>query len=184
MSRSAVLLIAAYLGAIVLANGISAHYGAGASIYNAFFMIGLTLTVRDRLHDLWRGHRLRNMALLIATGSVISYVAALTINSSSVPSDIVARIALASCVAFAVAEGMDALFYQALRFRPWLERSNTSNVLSALLDSMIFVSIAFGWSWPVIFGQVCAKVAGGFVWSLVIRYFGHVPEVEPISETA
>jgi hypothetical protein len=117
------------------------------------------------------------MALLIVAGSAISYVAAKTIGAG--PPDIVARIALASCVAFAVAESCDAILYQAIHRRPWLERSNTSNLLGATLDSAVFVSIAFGWSWEIIFAQVCAKVAGGFVWSLLIqRVRGREPEAE------
>lgn len=58
-------LVGLFLSAIVGANLISAHFGPGASIYNAFFLIGLTLTTRDRLHDLWGRNRFRNMALLI-----------------------------------------------------------------------------------------------------------------------
>lgn len=162
------LLVLAYLGAIIVANLISAHYGPSASIYNAFFLIGLTLTTRDRLHDAWKGNRVRNMALLIASGSALSYVASKTIHGSA-PPELVAKIALASCVAFAAAETVDALAYHTLRDRPWLERSNTSNIASAAFDSVVFVSIAFGFTWPIIFGQLCAKVAGGYVWSLVLR---------------
>lgn len=162
------LLVGAYLAAIIAANLSSSHFGPEASIYNAFFLIGLNLTTRDKLHDLWGKHRFRNMALLILTGSLLSFGAA-HLFSGSLPPDIVARIALASCVAFAVAEGFDALLYQVLRKRPWLERANTSNFLGATLDSTIFVAIAFGWDWPIIFGQLCAKVAGGFVWSLVLQ---------------
>lgn len=163
------VLLFAYLAAIVIANLSSAHFGAEASIYNAFFLIGLNLTTRDKLHDLWGRDRWRNMGLLIAAGSALSYGASLLLASDALRSDVVARIALASCVAFAVAESCDALLYHVLRSRPWLERSNTSNLLSATLDSAVFVSIAFGWSWPIIFGQLCAKVAGGFVWSLVLQ---------------
>jgi uncharacterized PurR-regulated membrane protein YhhQ (DUF165 family) len=152
------LLVLAYLAAIVVANLISAHFGAGASIYNAFFLIGLSLTVRDRLDDLWGRHRFRNMALLIVAGSAISYAASVLLAPGAIPSDVVARIALASAVAFLVSESLD-----------FVERSNISNLVGASLDSAIFVSIAFGWSWPVIFGQVCAKVAGGFVWSILLQ---------------
>lgn len=162
-------LVALYLAAIVAANLSSSHFGPEASIYNAFFLIGLNLTTRDRLHDLWGSKRFRNMALLIGAGSAISYAASIALASEALPSAVVARIALASCVAFAVAESADALLYHLLRFKPWLERSNTSNLLSATLDSTVFVSIAFGWNWPIIFGQLCAKVAGGFVWSLILR---------------
>ena len=174
---AAIALVLLYLGAIVAANLSSAHFGPEASIYNAFFLIGLNLTTRDRLHDLWGRNRFRNMALLIVAGSALSFAAA-HLFAGSVPPDIVARIALASAVAFAVAEGTDALVYQSLRRRPWLERANSSNFFGAALDSTIFVSIAFGWQWELIFGQFCAKVAGGFVWSLIIRYTQRVPETE------
>lgn len=164
MSRA---LVALYLAAIVAANLSSSHFGPEASIYNAFFLIGLNLTTRDRLHDLWGRNRFRNMALLILAGSALSFGAA-HLFAGTAPPDIVARIALASAVAFGVAEGFDAFAYQMLRRRPWLERANTSNFVGAMLDSTIFVAIAFGWSWPIIFGQFCAKVAGGFVWSMVL----------------
>lgn len=164
------LLVALYLTAIVAANLSSAHFGPSASIYNAFGLIGLNLTTRDRLHDLWGRNRFRNMALLILAGSGVSYAASKLLGAG--PPEVVAKIALASCVAFAVAETNDALFYHLLRKRPWLERSNVSNVIGAALDSVVFVSIAFGWLWPIIFGQFCAKVAGGFLWSLLLRYVG------------
>lgn len=171
MSRKALAwsMVAAYLSAIVVANLISAHFGAGASIYNAFFLIGLSLTVRDRLDDLWGKHRFRNMALLILAGSAISYVASIWLAPSVIPSAVVLRIAEASAVAFLVSESLDFITYHVFHRRPWIERSNISNLVGASLDSMIFVSIAFGWQWPVIFGQVCAKIAGGFIWSLVLQ---------------
>jgi uncharacterized PurR-regulated membrane protein YhhQ (DUF165 family) len=161
------LLIGVYLAAIIAANLTTSHFGPEASIYNAFFLIGLNLTTRDKLHDLWGRNRFRNMALLILAGSALSFAAA-HLFAGAAPPDIVARIALASAVAFAVAEGFDAVAYQVLRERPWLERANTSNFVGAFLDSAIFVAIAFGWTWEIIFAQFCAKVAGGFVWSLVI----------------
>lgn len=162
-------LVGLYLIAIVAANLISAHFGAKASIYNAAALIGLDITTRDRLHDFWGRRRWPKMAALIVTGSALSYAATKVI--STAPSHIVARIALASAVAFLASEAADAVVYQALHRRPWLERSNSSNVVSATLDSVLFVSIAFGWNWPIIFGQLCAKVFGGYVWSVVL---GHV----------
>jgi queuosine precursor transporter len=167
MKRPLVATVCAlYLGVIVVANLISAHYGPGASIYNAFVLVGFAITTRDFLHDAWREHRLRNMAVLIVAGSALSYLCAVTFASSAAPSVVVARIALASCVAFGVAESLDGIAYHVLRRREWLERSNVSNLVSATLDSVLFVTIAFGFRWPIIFGQLCAKIAGGFVWSL------------------
>lgn len=159
-------LVAVYLVAIVAANLSTAHFGPTASVYNAFAFIGLNLTTRDKLHDLWGANRFRNMAVLIVSGSVMSYIATKALGAG--PPEIVARIALASCAAFAVAEGLDAIGYHLMRHREWLERSNVSNIVGAAADSTVFVSIAFGWRWEIIFAQFCAKVAGGFVWSLLI----------------
>lgn len=160
-----VLLI---LASIVAANLSSSHWGPDASIYNAFFLVGVVLSTKDYLYDQWGEHRVRNTALLIATGAGLSYLCAHWF-AGSTPPDVVSKIALGSFVAFAVAETWDTIVYARLKDRPWLERSNTSNVVGAFLDSGVFVWIAFGWAWPIVFGQFCAKVAGGYVWSLVIE---------------
>lgn len=153
-------LVALFLAAIVAANLITTHYGPTASIYNAFFLIGLDLTTRDRLHDFWGEHRWPKMAALILAGSALSYL----VNRDA------ARIAEASAIAFAASELVDALSYQAMHRRPWLERSNVSNVLSAAVDSAVFPTLAFGGTflWGITFGQFTAKVAGGFLWSLIL----------------
>jgi hypothetical protein len=154
-------LIATYLGAIVAANMIITNKGPTWSIYTAFLFIGLDLTTRDRLHDEWRGHVLRNMALLIASGSAISYI----VNRDS------GRIALASCIAFGAAATADGIVYHLRRDQTWSDRSNESNVAGASVDSFLFPAIAFGTPllWAIIFGQFTAKVAGGYIWSLVLR---------------
>ncbi|HEX6384492.1 MAG TPA: VUT family protein, partial [Anaerolineae bacterium] len=52
----------------------------------------------------------------------------------------------------------------------WL-RIKGSNVPSALVDSLIFPTLAFGsFLWPIVLGQFAAKTLGGFVWSLVFRW--------------
>jgi queuosine precursor transporter len=157
MNRAA--LVAAYLAAIVAANLSIEHWGPQAAIYNAFFFIGLDLTCRDALHDLWRGRLIRNMSLLIATGSALSYV----LNRDT------GRIALASMIAFGAAAAADSIAYHLLRDRTWYERANQSNVLGAGVDSALFLPLAFGaFPWTAMFGQFCAKVAGGVVWSFVL----------------
>lgn len=161
--------VALILAAIIAANLSSSHWGPGASIYNAFFLVGIVLSTKDYLYDAWGSNRVRNTALLIATGSVLSYAAAHWFAGSTPPA-IVKNIALGSLCAFAAAETWDTIVYARLKDRPWLERSNTSNIVGAAIDSSVFVLIAFSWSWPIVFGQFCAKVAGGYVWSLVIEY--------------
>lgn len=149
-----------YLGAIVAANLSIAHFGPSASIFNAFFLIGLNLATRDRLHDLWGRHIARNMLLLIVTGGAISYA----MNAGA------GRIALASMAAFALSEALDATVYHLRRKQPYLIRSNTSNVFGAAVDSLVFPIMAFG-GFPVaiIGGQFVAKVMGGAMWSYLLN---------------
>ncbi len=165
MSGKAPVLCAAYLVAIVAANLSVAHWGAEAAIYNAFLFIGLDLTTRDALHDLWRGRLIRNMSLLIVAGSALSYVLGLWLGSG--PS--VGRIALASMVAFGAAATADALAYHLLRDKPWYERANQSNIAGAAVDSLVFVALwPFGFNFTLAFTLFAAKVAGGVVWSFFL----------------
>ena len=158
-------LVAAYLAAIVAANLSIAEWGPQAAIYNAFLFIGLDLSTRDALHDLWRGRLLRNMAALIATGSALSYVAGLWIGSGP----FVGRIALASAVAFGAAALADSVLYHLLRDRPWYERANQSNIAGAAVDSLVFVALwPFGFAFTLTFTMFVAKVAGGVVWSFAL----------------
>lgn len=165
MTKSA--LVAAYLAAIVAANLSLAHWGPVAAIYNGFLFVGLDLTTRDRLHDLWRGRLVRNMAALIAAGSGMSYLLGLALGTGP----FVGRIALASCIAFAAAATADALTYHALRRRSWYERANQSNVVGAFVDSFVFVALwPFGFAFTLAFTLAAAKIAGGVVWSFALAY--------------
>lgn len=149
-----------YLAAIVAANLTVAAFGPGVTILNAFWLIGLDLTLRDKLHDDWRGNLVPRMALLIAAGGLISYV----LNASA------GQIALASTVAFAVSASLDALAYHFLEPYRRLVRVNGSNVVGAAADSILFPTIAFGALLPaIVLGQFAAKVLGGLLWSLVLN---------------
>lgn len=154
-------LIVLYLVAIVAANLLVAEFGPSITIVNAFLFIGLDLTTRDALHEHWQGRSLwRNMALLIAAGSLLSYA----LNANAGP------IAVASFAAFAASGVADTLVYTALGKRARLVRVNGSNVVSAAVDSLIFPLVAFGLPLmlPIVLGQFVAKVVGGFVWSLIL----------------
>jgi len=159
------LLTTLYLVAITAANLITTHFaGQGhpeASIYTAFALVAFDMVARDRMHDLLpeRGRRWAFLGVLIAVGSLISYV----INADA------ATIAIASCVAFAAAFTVDSIVYELAHRWAWLERSNASNIAAALVDSAVFVALAFpGFLFVVAFGQFTAKVAGGLVFSLML----------------
>lgn len=152
--------VAAYLAAIVAANLLVAQFGPSIAILNAFLFIGLDLTCRDRLHDAWDGRGLwPRMLLLIAAGGVISYA----LNRDA------GIIAVASTVAFAAASLTDAVAYALLHRMSWYARVNGSNVAGAMVDSVIFPTIAFGgFDVATTAGLFAAKVAGGAVWSVVL----------------
>jgi hypothetical protein len=159
---SEIVLIAVYLAAIVAANLTIARFGPSATVITSFLFIGLDITTRDRLHENWRGKRLwLKMAALIAGGSLLSWL----LNARA------GQVAAASFVAFAASGAADALAYHALRDRPWIWKTNGSNVVSAAVDSLIFPTLAFGAILPwVVAGQFIAKVAGGGLWALLLGF--------------
>jgi uncharacterized PurR-regulated membrane protein YhhQ (DUF165 family) len=128
-----ILLVGLYLAAIVIANITVALFGPSVVVLNAFLFIGLDLTTRDRLHEQWQTGRAWKMGLLIAAGSLISWL----LNRA------VAPIALASCVAFALSAIADTIVYTWLHDRPWWVKVNGSNVVSAAVDSLLFPTLAF-----------------------------------------
>lgn len=180
MTRTA--LVVAYLAAIVAANLSIAHWGPKAAVYNAFLFIGLDLVTRDRLHDLWGGkgftlhllfgeslyipRLLSNMALLIASGSVLSYVLGIWLGTGP----FVGRIAVASAIAFGAAAVADSLVYHYLRRKSWYERVNGSNIVGAGVDSLVFVALwPFGFQFTYAFTLWAAKVAGGVTWAMILK---------------
>ncbi len=155
------LHITLYLNAIILANLSSVYFGTNASIINAFLFIGLDLTSRDKLHDAWDNNGLIwKMATLITFGSLITYI----FNRNA------GQIAIASFSAFALASIVDTWIYQCLQKRSYLIKVNGSNILSALVDSMVFPTIAFGGFLPLItLAQFVAKVSGGEFWVYILK---------------
>jgi len=150
-----------YVASLVAANLLIAAFGVWFSPIGAFILIGLDFSLRDKLHDLWQGEKLYiKMGGLIATASIVSYV----INPAT------GMIALASFVAFALAMIADTIAYYFLREKPWMIRSNGSNVAGAAVDSIAFPTIAFGgFMLEIVALQFFAKVFGGGIWSYWLR---------------
>lgn len=174
------VLVGTYLSAIVAANLLLSWQGAWIAAYNAFFFIGLDLVCRDRLHELWRGHLVRNLSLLIVSGSALSYVLS-RILPTDLPPEMVAQVAFASAFAFGAASVADSLMYHLLRHKPWYERVNGSNVVGAGVDSLVFVALwPFGFQFTYAFTLWAAKVAGGVAWAMVLKrneWAGHDREL-------
>jgi len=146
-----------YVLSLVAANLLIASFGVWFSPIGAFLLIGLDLSLRDKLHDLWEGDKLPiKMGGLIATASIVSYA----INPAT------GMIAFASLAAFSLSMVADSLVYQYLKHKEWMIRVNGSNVAGSAVDSIVFPTIAFGGLMlEIVALQFVAKVGGGFVWS-------------------
>lgn len=158
------ILIGLYLAAIVAANLLVATLGPAVVIVNAFVLIAFDITARDRLHETWHGDP-RKLGALIAAGSLLS--AALDYRALPV--------ATASFCAFALSGLADTLVYSRLARRGWYWKTNGSNVISAAVDSVVFLSLLAalgGLSWLLVpalaAGQWAAKTAGGAIWSWLL----------------
>lgn len=156
------IYILIYLGAIVTANLLIIVFGPMISILNAFLLIGLDLSLRDRLHDIWKGDGLWwKMLALICGGSAITVL----LNYDALP------IAMASATAFLASGIGDALTYHGLRGKSFMVRANGSNVTGSLIDSLVFPIMAFGFPplWGIVAGQFTAKIAGGAIWAFILE---------------
>lgn len=136
----------AYVGTILAANLASTHLPAltvGQLLVPAGTLFaGVTFTLRDVLHEAV-GPRVLFAA--IGLGTAMSWLAASP------------RIALASALAFALSETLDSTIYGLLRRRSRLRALLGSNVAGLLIDSLLFVPLAFG-SFSAAPGQVVGKV--------------------------
>lgn len=155
-----------YIAALVIANLLVAWLGPWFSLVNAFVLIGLDLSLRDKIHDLWDGDNLAlKMGGLIATASIVSYA----INPAT------GMIAFASLAAFSLSMVADAAAYQYLKGKEWIVRANGSNIGGSAVDSIVFPTIAFGGLMiEIVLLQFVAKVAGGFVWSFLLKKYDHL----------
>jgi hypothetical protein len=150
-----------YVLSLVAANLLVAYFGVWFSVINAFILIGLDLSLRDRLHDFWHEDKLViKMGGLIVISSLISYL----LNPAT------GIIAIASFSAFALSMLGDAISYHYLRSKAWFIRSNGSNFFGSAIDSLVFPTIAFGSLMPeIVLMQFLAKFVGGFIWSLILN---------------
>lgn len=148
--------ILAYAVAMTCANLTVFAFGPWVSPINAFFLIGLDLTLRDHLHIRLKPWQM--LGLIAATGLLT-----LLLNPAA------GKIAIASSVAFTAAALVDWAAFLGLRNRPWLQRVNGSNAAGALVDSLVFPTLAFGAFMPHIVAlQFAAKVFGGAAWAWLL----------------
>ncbi len=179
---AAVLAVAAYTGAQMLADVASLKIGvvAGLAVDMGTFVYPVTFTLRDVVHKVI-GKR-GTQALILAAGAINLAMAGYLRWTAGVPSDPawglgaefaavltpMWRIVVASIVAEVFSELADTELYhwfvtRVTRRRQWA-RVLVSNSVSVPVDNLLFCVGAFGWAlpWPVV-GQI-------FVANLVLKY--------------
>lgn len=152
-----------FLLTIVLANLSVAYFGPVSTPFNAFILIGLDLSLRDRIHERWHGNHLGlKMLGLICAGAAITYL----LNRGA------GMICVGSVIVFAGALVVDTIIYQKLIKKSKLVKMNWSNIGSGITDSILFPTIAFGafMPWIIIF-QALAKIVGGAFWAWVLTKY-------------
>jgi uncharacterized PurR-regulated membrane protein YhhQ (DUF165 family) len=159
-----IFAILIYATAMTVANLSIAHFGPWVSPLNAFVLIGLDLALRDWLHVRLRAWQ---MLALIGASGALTYA----LNPSA------QHIVIASAAAFTLAALVDWQAFSRLS-GSWLRRSLGSNVVGAVVDTVVFSALAFLILAPtpkplgvvtVIAGwQLLAKVLGGTFWAWVL----------------
>lgn len=152
------VLAVAYVLTILLANYAITHWGnapafpggpytvpvwPGIEAPSGVLFAGFAFTFRDLTQE-WLGRKAVVVAILV--GALLSWV--VTSNRD---------LAVASAVAFLFSELADFAVYQPLRERRWLLAVFSSNVVGLVIDSILFLQIAFA-SLDFIEGQIIGKL--------------------------
>jgi uncharacterized PurR-regulated membrane protein YhhQ (DUF165 family) len=140
-------LFCAYVATVPIANWLVDRFGAvpvgfGLRAPAAVYLVGIAFTLRDLLQE-WAG---RGWVVVgIVCGAALSWLVASP------------GLALASGTAFLVSESCDFAVYTPLRDRGrWLEAVALSNTAGLVLDSFVFLLLAFG-SLEFLAGQLVGK---------------------------
>lgn len=154
-----------YIACVVLADILAARWivpiGFGLIVPAGVFMIAPIFTLRDEIH---RNSGAKTVVKLIFIASAISYLVSILIGSS-----LLGKITIASVLAFLVSEYADTFVYHLIRKETWMQRVIKSNLVSALLDSVIFIWMAFGFILPLILGQYIVKMAISIVVGYLLK---------------
>jgi uncharacterized PurR-regulated membrane protein YhhQ (DUF165 family) len=148
MNKATIAAAAGFLGCILAANYVTTHYGMvwvfGLTATAGTYFAGATFVLRDSIQDAAGKWVVLGLILLGAGLSV----------AISAP-----FIALASGVAFLASETADLLVYTPLRRRGYLRAATASNVVGAVVDTLLFLTIAGFPVWGSFAGQVVGKLA-------------------------
>ncbi|MGH3863125.1 VUT family protein, partial [Actinokineospora sp.] len=147
----AALLAFAYLGTAVGANVVTSAFGLvpagfGWTVTAGTYCAGLALAFRDAVQD---AAGTRRVVVLVVLGCLVSALVAEP------------GIAVASAVAFLLAEALDMAVYTPLRRRGRRRAVALSGLVGAVVDSIVFLLIS---GFPLTAGSVAGQVLVKAVW--------------------
>lgn len=158
MKRLALWLAVAFVALAIVANWLASKYLITVPLTDyvvpaGVLCIGVALVIRDWLQQLVG---FRKSVLLIPIAGGLSYVTAVGFGWTSLQ-----KIAVASVVAFLVSETVEAVLFQPLRNRSLSLGVALSATVGNLIDTWIFLTLAFGTSVvlipPYMWGTVIGK---------------------------
>lgn len=154
MTTRRITALTAYALAITAANWTTTHYGLvpigfGLTATAGTYAAGLALLLRDVVQDLcgWRW-----VLAGIATGAALTAVTA--------PS-----LAVASTVAFLLAELLDMAVYTPLRERGWARAALASGIVGAVVDTYAFLALA---GFPITAQTIGGQLVGKALWTTLL----------------
>lgn len=148
-ARIVVVVGTVYVATVAVANVLTSTFGLipvgfGLMAAAGTFAAGLALGLRDVLHETGG---VRAVLVAIAAGTALS----LALGDF--------RIALASATAFLLAELLDLAVYAPLRGRRWRTAVLASNTVGAVVDTLVFLTLAGLLVTPTtVGGQLLVKV--------------------------
>lgn len=162
-SAVSVTILVGYVAVLVAANVATAHLPpvtvpGVVEVPVGALLAGAALAVRDAVHE--TGGRVF-VAAAIALGGLVSAVLASP------------ELALASTVAFVASELVDAVVYHCLRHRSRLTALIVSNLAGLIVDTAVFVPLAFG-TYAAVPGQLIAKIASTLAIAAAAAAIGRV----------
>lgn len=154
MNTRSFTALAAYIAAIVAANWLTTRYGLipmgfGLTATAGTYAAGLALLLRDVVQDVcgWRW-----VLAGIAAGAILT--------AATSPA-----LALASAVAFLLAELLDMAVYTPLRERGWVRAALLSGIAGAAVDTYAFLALA---GFPVTAQSVGGQLVGKALWATAL----------------
>jgi queuosine precursor transporter len=139
--RRVLILVGAFCGLVYAANWLTESHGFvsvgfGLSATAGTYAAGLTFGIRDALHEA-ADQRWPNpawMGTLVVSGAIVV--------GAGLSAVINPQLALASGVAFLIAEMADLAIYAPMRRRQWVAGVMISNVVGSFVDTVVFLQLA------------------------------------------